>query len=506
MVPLVDTLAACASQEGVASFHFPGHRRGNAAPPSLARLLGLAPFTHDLPELPELDNLFAPEGVISQAQSCAASVFGADSTFFLVNGSTCGIQAAIMATCPPGHTLILARNCHFSAFSGLVLSGAKPLYVMPGYDLEWDIAHGIDPEDVEKAFVDVRRQDEHAKIGALLITSPTYHGVSSDVKRIADICHKYGVPLIVDEAHGAHFQFHDEFPKSALQQDADIVIQSTHKVLSSLTQSAMLHVRGNMIDSALLRKCLQTLQSSSPNYLLLASLDASREHASTSARAALSTALQLAEEARKLLVQIKGVEVLSIKDIQDKGSNCAKSVDPLRITVSLREIGLSGFEVDDILRLKYQVIAELPSLQSITFAVSLGTTHDDINSLVAAFRAIAKGELLGFPNTRRKKQDNPSPSFVPGMDALSISMQSRILTPREAYFAASERIHAEAACGRVCSELVCPYPPGIPLLVPGERICREAVDVLKAIYGHGGYVTGASDNSMETFLVCKDAP
>ncbi|MCO5602958.1 hypothetical protein L7F22_057099 [Adiantum nelumboides] len=498
-VPLVDALAACASRDGVASFHFPGHRRGAAAPPALARLLGLPPFAHDLPELPELDNLFAPHDAIALAQARAAALFGAESTFFLVNGSTCGIHAAIMSTCRPGHTLILPRNCHISAFSGLVLSGAKPLYAMPSHDTDWDIAHGIDPAHVEEAFAEAKRQAERVEIGALLITSPTYFGVCSDIRGIANVCHKHNVPLIVDEAHGAHFRFHDELPETALQQGADMVIQSTHKVLTSLTQSAMLHVQGNMVDSLFLGKCLQTLQSSSPSYLLLASLDAATEHAAVSGTDCLTNAIRLARKTREALEQVEGVKVLSFSGLQNRGVRGVKAIDPLRITIGLWELGLSGFEVDDILRLEHLVIAELPLLQSITFAVSLGTTDEDIDSLIAAFKAIAKSRPLGMRSETKMRE----PSLASMLYTDYVWQKGR-LAPRDAYFAASERVQAEAACGRVCCELICPYPPGIPILVPGERISKESMDYLKAVVKYGGFVSGASDDSVKTFLVCKE--
>lgn len=498
--PLVQALASCASQAPVASFHFPGHRRGAAAPPTLACLLGLAPFAHDLPELPELDNLFDPQDAIARAQSQAATLFGADSTFFLINGSTCGIHAAIMSTCSPGQTLILPRNCHISAISAMVLSGAKPKYLMPSYDAEWDIAHGIDPSDVEQAFVEVEQQQDEgscSKIGAVLIISPTYYGVCSDVRSIAHICHRRKVPLIVDEAHGAHFRFHAELPETALQQGADITIQSTHKVLSSFTQSAMLHMQGDMVDRDFLAKCLQTLQSSSPSYLLLASLDAAREQASADGGAAFTAALKFAKEATKALQQVAGVRVLSLTSIQSRNLRGALAMDPLRITVGLWDLGLSGFEADDILRLEHQVVAELPSMRSVTFAISLGTTGQDIHTLIAAFEAIAKSRSVSSPTATDSSIKERSLASV-------FSIVQSSLIPREAFFAATERVNAEAACGRVCGELICPYPPGIPVLVPGEVISHKAIDYLRAVVEQGGFISGASDGSIDTFMVCKE--
>ncbi|URD73923.1 Orn/Lys/Arg decarboxylase, C-terminal domain [Musa troglodytarum] len=237
--PLVQALKSTAEQD-VACFHFPGHNRGKAAPSILYNLTGPGAFLHDLPDLPELDDLFSPKGAILDAQAEAAKLFGASETWFLVGGTTCGIQASIMATCCPGDVLILPRNAHISATSGLVLSGAVPKYILPEYNSCWDIAAGIRPSQVEAAIKELEEVGKTA--AAVLITSPTYHGLCSNLNEITKVCHSRCIPVIVDEAHGAHFRFHPNFPSTALEQGADLAVQSTHKVLSSLTQSSMLHV------------------------------------------------------------------------------------------------------------------------------------------------------------------------------------------------------------------------------------------------------------------------
>lgn len=359
--PLLDALRECAEMD-VAAFHFPGHRRGAGAPPMMAALVGSEVFASDLPELPELDNLHAAEGVIQEAQSKAARLFGAEQTWFLVNGSTCGIQAAVMATCAPDDYLILPRNVHMSAVSAMVLSGALPKYVYPEPDSAFGIAHGIQAAQVETAIGEL--QSAGKRIGAVLVVSPTYFGVCSDLHELARVCHSHSTPLIVDEAHGAHFRFHHKLPRTALEQGADVAVQSTHKVLSSLTQSAMLHTQGSRIDRERLSQCLQMLQSSSPSYLLLASLDASRAHMETG-DSNLDAALSLASMIRAALERLPGISILAC-------------TDPLRVTVGLWNLGLTGFEADDILRLEHGVVAELPALRSITFAVSAGSSHREL--------------------------------------------------------------------------------------------------------------------------------
>ncbi|GJP54134.1 hypothetical protein CLOM_g13238 [Closterium sp. NIES-68] len=457
--PLLDALAANADAD-VASFHFPAHRRGLGAPPRALSAFGADVFRHDLPELPDLDNLFAPESVIAEAQERAARVFGASETRFLVNGSTVGVQAAIVACCRPGDVLILPRNAHQCAFSGMVLSGAVPHYILPVTDHSWGITHGVTLDSVTEAIRHVAAAG--ARIGAVLVVSPTYYGVCSDIRGIARACHEAGAALIVDEAHGAHFKFHSALPETALEAGADIVVQSTHKVLGSMTQSAMLHIglgnaehgnaeQGDAEDGAAkhgdaksvhgnagaaspasvpatslpapaaapsprvsprdIARALQLLQSSSPSYLLLASLDATVGHISLpSFCSSLARALRLASRLRSSL-QSLGLRVLSPGAETDvsspsHGSGSFAGFDPLRVAVSVREMGMTGYDVDDVLLREHSVVGELPSLHGIMFAVSTGTTDRDVDRVVAAFAAIVRergvGERVGEGMGRRR--------------------------------------------------------------------------------------------------------
>ncbi|MEM8505272.1 MAG: aminotransferase class I/II-fold pyridoxal phosphate-dependent enzyme, partial [Cyanobacteria bacterium P01_D01_bin.1] len=301
--PLVDALKYCASRNN-AAFYTPGHKRGQGISDIHRMLFGEQVFRADLPELPELDNLFAPEGVILQAQQLAAAAFGAEQTWFLANGSTCGIEAAILSTCGPGDKLILPRNVHSSAISGLILSGAMPIYVQPDYSAEWDLPLGVSTEAIETALI------EHPDAKAVLVVSPTYQGICSDLSAIAHQTHTHKIPLIVDEAHGPHFAFHPDLPASALSAGADIAIQSAHKVLSAFTQAAMLHTQGNHIDKTRLSQSLQLTQSTSPSYLLLGSLDAARYQMAAEGKALMSRALELANHARQKIEQLPKLKVL----------------------------------------------------------------------------------------------------------------------------------------------------------------------------------------------------
>ena len=302
-MPILETLQALARQPD-AAFYAPGHKRGQGIYQPLADFLGSSVFRADLPELPQLDNLLAPEGVIEEAQALAAETFGASRTWFLVNGSTCGIIAAILATCAAGDKIVLPRNSHQSAIAGLILSGAIPVFIYPEYDPKLDLTYSVTPEAVEAAL------KQHADAKAVMVVYPTYEGVCSDLAAIAQVTHQFNMPLLVDEAHGAHFAFHPHLPPSALATGADLTVQSTHKVLGAMTQASMLHIQGNRVDPQRITKALSLVQSTSPSYLLLASLDAARQQMALQGRELMTQTLQLAESARGGIAQIPGLSVL----------------------------------------------------------------------------------------------------------------------------------------------------------------------------------------------------
>ncbi|KDP45834.1 hypothetical protein JCGZ_17441 [Jatropha curcas] len=483
--PLVSALKASAAQNA-ASFHFPGHNRGRAAPVSLTQLIGLRPFIHDLPELPELDNLFSPEGPILKAQMLAAKLFGSLETWFLVGGTTCGIQASIMATCSPGEHIILPRNCHISAISAMVLSGAIPKYIIPEYDCRWDIAGGMTPSQVEKAIKELEMEGH--KPAAVFVTSPTYHGISSNLNEISELCHSREIPVIVDEAHGAHLGFHPQMPLSALKQGADLVVQSTHKVLSSLTQSSMLHMSGNIVDKERICQCLQTLQSTSPSYLLLASLDAARAQLSEKPETIFNGAMKLATEAKNLIKKIPGITLLEIPSFSK-----FPAMDPLRLTIGFWQLGLSGYEADDILDRNHRVVSELVESQSITFAINLGTCEEHVQRLVSGLKELSASSLK--TGTIEEKVKN-------GQNVLFTDI-SMTLNPRDAFFAKKRRVSIRESLGKVCGELICPYPPGIPAMIPGEVITERVLDYLLDVRSKGVVINGASDPQLSSIVICN---
>ena len=513
--PLLDALRDRTNHPH-APFYAPGHKRGQGISGPLADLFGAAVFRSDLPELPELDNLFNPEGAIAEAQDLAAEAFGAKSTRFLANGSTCGIIAAILATCGPGDKIILPRNIHSSAISGLILSGAIPIFVNPEYDRTWDIANSITPEATASAL------EQHPDAKAVMMVYPTYHGVCGDLLAIAKITHLYNIPLLVDEAHGAHFNFHPNLPEPALSAGADLTVQSIHKTLGAMTQASMLHVKGDRIDIQKLNRALQLVQSTSPSYILLASLDAARQQIALHGEQLMTKTLLLAEKARSRISLIPGLSVL--EPLNTPGF---AALDRTRLTVKVSDLGITGFAADEILHSELAVTAELPMPQHLTFIISLGNTETDIDNLVKALTILEERSKKQEGRSkkeegREKKQERRSPmsdgrftqspnlplSPSPPLPLfpsppLPLSPSPPLLSPREAFFLPAETLAADKAVDRLCAELICPYPPGIPVLMPGEIITPEAVDYLQQVLTAGGKITGCSDRGLQTLKVVR---
>jgi arginine/lysine/ornithine decarboxylase len=448
-------------------------------------------FWADLPELPELDNLFAPEGVIKEAQELAAAAFGADHTYFLVNGSTSGVMAAILATCNQGDQIILPRNIHQCAIAGLVLSGAIPIFINPEYDPLTGLAYSITPAAVATAL------KRYPDVKAVMMLYPTYQGVCGDIQAIAQLAHQHNIPLLVDEAHGPHFAFHPDLPPSALSVGADLTVQSTHKVLGAMTQASMLHIQGNRVDRERLSKSLQLVQSTSPSYLLLASLDAARQQMALHGEQLMTRTLYLAQEATSKISRIPGLSVL--EPVNTPGFF---ALDRTRLVVRISELGLSGFEADEIFHQQLGVTAELPTLEHLTFIISLGNTEADIQQLVQAFTTLTQERYRPKCITRLQEAIQQWKAEMLFVHPSSFIIHPA-LSPREAFFAPTETLPVDQTLDRISAEWVCPYPPGIPALMPGEMINPAALEYLQQVLILGGTLTGCSDPSLKTLKVVR---
>ncbi|OKH14239.1 aminotransferase class I/II-fold pyridoxal phosphate-dependent enzyme [[Limnothrix rosea] IAM M-220] len=477
MTPLFSKLLEL-SQKKHAPFYAPGHKLGRGIFHGLTSAWGTAIFRADLPELPDLDNLFAPEGVIEEAQDLAAQTFGADRTCFLVNGSTCGLIASILATVGDGEKILLPRNIHQSAIAGLIHSGAMPVFVDPPYDPQWDLNYGLTPDAVAEAL------KLHPDIQAVVILSPTYQGVCPDVGAIAEITHTRNVPLIVDEAHGSHFKFHPDLPPTALELGADLVIQSTHKTLGAMTQASMLHVQGSRISHQKISRALQLVESTSPSYLLLASLDAAREQMATDGKSLWGETLELTNFARQELKKISGIKVFDFKH-----QSGFKYFDTTRLTIDVTNLGFTGYEADEILHKELNVTCELPLEKTLTFILTFGNTKADINQLIDAVKK------LGDRPPSQPYQPKTNPHKQQTIHHLPK------LTPRQAFYTDNFAIPLEKSSGKTCGELICPYPPGIPILMPGEIITKDKLTRLQNTLNLGGIITGITDPTLKNIQI-----
>lgn len=471
LLPLIHTLQVSARRPH-APFYTPGHKRGVGASPALRRLIGEAALQTDLPELPELDNLFAPTGAIAQSQALAAQTFGADHTYFLVNGSTCGVMAAIAATCGEGDKIILPRNVHQSVISGLILTGAQPIFIQPPYDATTDLTYGLTVEAIATTLA------QHPDTKAVFVLSPTYQGICPDLDAIATVVHAQNLPLIVDEAHGAHFAFHPDLPASALSCEADVVVQSTHKTLGALTQAAMVHLQGDRVDPNRMQRALQLVQSTSPNYLLLASLEAATVQMAEQGEQLMTQTLGLAQRARQALGELPGIAIVQPPPSPQPGF---AALDLTRLTVLVRDLPQDGFALDEQLHESLGVTAELPLAHHLSFIISLGNTPDDIARLVQGWTHLTQQATL----------TDHRPEFA---EMQTLPLPTTVLSPRQASFAPTELRSLPESVGEICAETICPYPPGIPVLIPGELITPEAIAYLEQVQTLGGEITGLRES------------
>lgn len=459
--PLYNAIKAYADS-GTVPFHMPGHKLGAGMPPEfLSGILGL-----DLTELPGTDNLHHPAGAIRAAQELAAEAFGALASYFLVNGSTGGILAMIPAICRPGDSLIVGRDCHRAVIGGMLLAGVRPVYVLPEYDAHFGITTGITPESVEAALC------AEPDAAGVLLTRPNYYGVCNDLADIARIVHSHGKLLAVDEAHGAHLRFTSRLPISALEAGADICVQSAHKTLPALTQGAYLHVGSEAIDRERLQYFLRTFQTSSPSYLIMASLDIARAIMQEAGEKGLNSLLSQ-------IGDLKEKNRVTANRILCKNHLRGFDLDETRITLCVKELGMSGYEAEELLRTRFGIQVEMSDLYNI---VCIAVPADLDQNLGRLFSALGR-----LPSLSRS--DGASREHEP----YRLQLPVQKLGLAEAVRARSSWVRLEEAAGRISKEIVAPYPPGIPVLCPGEEISREAADYLRKVAASGGLVHGLNE-------------
>ncbi|MFH1823733.1 MAG: aminotransferase class I/II-fold pyridoxal phosphate-dependent enzyme [Candidatus Firestonebacteria bacterium] len=479
--PLFDAVVNYAKKKKI-SFHTPGHKHGDGISKRFRDFVGARIFDIDLTLLEEVDSLQDPKTVIKDAQKLAAEAYGTDYSFFLVNGTTIGNHAMILSVCLPGDKIIIPRNAHKSVIAGVIISGAIPIYVYPKVDKDLGIICNVTPTQIEEKI------KEHPDVKAILITNPTYNGITTDIREIVRIAHQYKKILLVDEAHGPHLKFHPDLPTSAMEGGADICVQSTHKIISGMTQASMLHAR-RTIDILKLKRILQLLHTTSPSYILLASLDVARMQMATSGSEILSRVIDLAEETRKHINNL-GLRCFG-KEIT--GKEGIFGLDVTKLTIDTRNIGNTGYEVSRLLNKKYGIQVEFATPSNLLAIVSLGNTKNDIYKLTRALKDIKKNFKIN-ENIVKALPDIGFPEFASEV----------VLTPREASFSVTKKVSFKDSIGLICAEIVSPYPPGIPLLVPGERITKEAYNYLHLLKELGNIINGQDDKSLQTIkVVCE---
>ncbi|MGQ0601462.1 MAG: aminotransferase class I/II-fold pyridoxal phosphate-dependent enzyme [Anaerolineales bacterium] len=477
-VPLVEAVSAAQRAQPI-SFHMPGHKFNPTLLPEIAELFGAGVFTGDLNEIiPDLDNLHAPTGSFLRAQSLAAAAVGAERTFFLVNGSTAGNQAMLMAAARDGDTVIVPRAAHRSTYAGLILSGAKPIYAPPQVHPQVGFPLGIKVEAVAQCFA------HHPEAVALHITSPNYYGYTSDVATLTELAHARDAAVLVDEAHGAHFPFHPALPPSAVSVGADLVVQSAHKTLGALTQAAWLHLTGDRLPASRVQHVLSLLKSSSPSVLLTSSLDAARRQMSLHGERLLTDAIERAQRARATIREIPGLWCYGAELV---GAHGIAGHDPTKLVIRVSDAGWTGTGFAEQLWARFTLSVEFADPRHIIASISIADDDAKIDKLLACLRAIVEaGHALA--------DDAPRMLTWPGMPPL-------IMSPRQATFARSCAVPLAGSVGRVCAEPVIPYPPGVPILMPGELIERELVEYVRELLALRIQIVGPEDRAVQTLRV-----
>lgn len=511
-VPLVEALLAYKNNR-FKSFHVPGHKNGQVYERFGGADLLSEVMKIDVTEITGTDDLHHPEGAIREAQELAADCFGAEESFFLVGGSTSGNLAMILTVCKqPGDMILLQRNVHKSVLHGLMLAGARAVFMEPEIDERSGLAVIPSLETVRAAL------KTYPEAKGVLVTSPNYYGMSSSLREMAELCHGYDIPLLVDEAHGAHFGMHPDLPEGALASGADVVVQSTHKMLTALTMGAMLHVQGPLVDRRLLRQRLAMVQSSSPSYPVMASLDLARRLLHAQGPSAFTAGFAAVDALKRGLATLPRFGLLQPPqpgEVTAAGTAGGQAMPPIKVAAAYtrqdpfkaviydRTGSLSGYGLQRALEAR-GCVPEMSDERYVVLLFTLGSTEEDTKHLLWALQHIVEeeeaSEPLGIPTSASDEQLNVSTWNI--FDNKVSEPVPFCLAPEDPEL--MESISVEHSCGRIAAEMIIPYPPGIPILYSGERITEDTANRLVALRDAGAKCQGAQDNSIRTILVYKN--
>ncbi len=473
--PVYEALEAF-KKKRVVPFDVPGHKRGRGNP-ELVELLGEKCVGLDVNSMKPLDNLGHPISVISEAEQLTAEAFGAEHAFLMVNGTTSAVQSMILAVCKAGDKIILPRNVHKSVINALVLCGGVPVYVEAKINPKIGIALGVQISEIKRAIA------ENPDAVAVFVNNPTYYGISSNLKAIVDISHEAGMKVLVDEAHGTHLYFGDDLPMSGIAAGADLAAVSMHKSGGSLTQSSIL-LCGAGFDAEYMRQIINLTQTTSASYLLISSLDISRRNLALRGKESFNKVSRMAEYARNEINEIGGYYAYG-RDMID--GDAVYDFDVTKLSVYTRGIGLTGIEVYDLLRDEYDIQIEFGDINNILAYISIGDRMQDIERLVGALEDIKR--VYGKEDSDQFCGDFIQPEVV--------------LSPQKAFYAEKKQVALEESNGYVCGELVMCYPPGIPILTPGERITEEIIEYIKFAKDKGCSLQGTMDINVDTLRVLE---
>lgn len=464
-------------------FSPPGHRQGRGADARVRDVLGDEPFRADILASGGLDDRLSSAGYLSNAEKLMAEAVGADQAFFSTCGSSLSVKAAMMAVAgdDPGG-LLVARDSHKSIVAGLVFSGVTPRWITPRWDEEMHFSHPPSPEQVRSAW------EKHPDAAGALIVSPSPYGTCADIAGIADVCHERGKPLIVDEAWGAHLPFHEDLPTWAMDAGADVCVVSVHKMGAGFEQGSVYHVQGDLVEGRYLAQCADLLMTTSPNVMLYSAMDGWRRQMVEHGHDLLGRALTRAARARE---QINGIDGLTVLEDRLLGEEASHDLDRLQVLVDVSDLGVSGYQCTDWLREHCHIDLGMTDHRRILATLSLADDDATVDRLVDALRAVARA-AESFPAPREIR--------LPSPDELQLES---VLSPRDAFFGDIE-MDAGDADGRIAAEQITPYPPGIPAVVPGERLDRAVIDYLRSGVAAGMNIPDASDTSLEKFRVVKE--
>ncbi len=473
-MPLVEAMLKYKS-ENIYPFHTPGHKGGRGMEACLRQELGES-VRMDVSLMSELDDIHEPETYIAEAQRLAAETYGSDACFWAVNGTSQAIHAMLMGALKPGEKVLVPRNAHRSVAGGLILGGLKARYIEPLYQEKFGIFTQVSPQQIKQAL------QNDAEIKAVLITSPNYYGIAADVEAIAEICHKHDVPLLVDEAHGPHLGFNNKLPASAMQCGADACAQSTHKIAGAMTQCSMLQVRQGLLDLQHMADVMSILTTTSPNYLLMASLDAARAQLQEDGYKMMEDALAAAQKLVHAAESFDGIHVLTKHDVP------GMDLDATKVTVNFSDWGISGIAAGEAFR-KAGIAVELVDPQNVLFLVTYADYNAEFDEVLCRIKSV----LQNLKQQKNDKQIAVSPARLPAA-AEGMSL-------RDVFFSSKRSIPLTESAGYCCGEQVSFYPPGIPVILPGELITQEIIDYCIKMKELGLPVSGPADSSLKLIRV-----